>query len=167
MRRPPPGAVRRDEVVRVELHQRDAGWLDDRLENAAAQVKTADDRMDGVLARELPDVTQDVDDPRVAAARENDETMAADAGDERLVVENQGVGLPASVPVRLGAGEAALEIGGAVNLTGDEQRPVEQERRLLLFDDFEAGTAQGALAGRRQVDRVAAREREPSPGPEL
>src|SRR3954470_7661739 len=141
MRRPPPGAVRRNEVVRVELAQRDARGLDDRLESGAAQVEAAHDRMEVVLARELPNVTQDVDDPRVAAARQNDEALAADGGHERLVVENQGVGLPGSVPVRLVTWKPALEIGSAVDLTGDEQRPVEQERRLLLFDDVEAGPA--------------------------
>ena len=102
-------------------------------------MKTADDRMDVVLARELSGIAQDVDDPRVAAAGQDNEAMASDGGHERLVVEDQRVGLPGSVPVRLVDGEPALELGRAVDLTGDQQRPVEQERRLLLLDDVKAG----------------------------
>src|SRR5215210_8257199 len=116
MRRPPAGAVRRYEVVRVELAQRGARRLDDRLECTAAQVKAADDRMDVVLPRELSDVAEDVDNARVAAAGQDDKPMASDECHERLVVEDQRIGLPGSVPVRLMDREPSLEIGGAVHL---------------------------------------------------
>ena len=93
--------------------------------------------------------------------------MASDGRHERLIVEDQRVRLPGSTPVRLVDGEPALELGRAVDLAGDEQRSVEQERRLLLLDDVEAGPLEGALARRRQLHRLVARERKPSPGPEL
>ncbi len=66
-----------------------------------------------------------------------------DVGDQRLVVEDQRVGLPVAVAVGLEQRVSALELGRAVDLAGDEQRAVEQERRLPLLDDVEAGALEG------------------------
>src|SRR5688500_4030303 len=103
----------------------------------------------------------------MAAARDDDKAVAAHAGDERLVVEDQRIRLPALDPVGLVTREAALELGGAVDFAGDVQRALQQKRRLAVLDDVEPGALQRALAGRRQLDRLAPREGHPPAAPEL
>ena len=63
--------------------------------------------------------------------------------------------------------KAALETRCAVDLAGNQQRPVQQERGPLLLDDLKAGALEGAAAGRRQHQRLAARKRESAATPEL
>ena len=119
------------------------------------------------LAGEPPHVAQDVDDAGVPAAGQDDEAASAHPRHERLVVEDQRVGLPRAVPMRLVPGEPAFEARAAVHLAGHEQRPVEEERRLSLLHDLEARALQGAPARRGELDRVPARERETAAAPEL
>ena len=88
-----------------------------------AEVEAADDGVDAVLAGELPHVAQDVHDARVAAAGEDHEALAAHVRHQRLVVEDQRVGLPVAVAVGLEQRVALLELGRAVDLAGDQQRP--------------------------------------------
>jgi hypothetical protein len=54
-----------------------------------------------------------------------------------------------------------------VHLPGDQHRPVVQERRLPLLDDVEAGVFQRAPAGSGELERLAAGNGQPPPGPEL
>ena len=122
------------------------------------------DGVDAVLAGELPHVAEDVHDARVAAAGEDDEALAAHVRDQRLVVEDQRVGLPAAVAVGLETAGPLLELGRAVDLAGDQQRAVEQERRLPLLDDLEARALERALARRRQLDRRRCRASRPGGG---
>jgi len=51
------------------------------------------------------------------------------------------VGLPRPVVELLLRREAGLEAAGAVHLAGHQKRPLEQERRLPLLEDLEAGAA--------------------------
>jgi hypothetical protein len=104
--------------------------------------------------------------PGVATAAEHEEAAVAHTRHERLVVEDQRIGLPASA-VHLMSLEAGLELGRTVDLAGDQHGAVEQERRLLLFDDLEAGAFQRRAAGRRKLDRIEPGEADPSAGPEL
>ena len=76
--------------------------------------------------------------PGVAAAGQDDQAVAAHHRHERLVVEDQRVGLPLAIPVGLVPGKAALELRGPVDLAGHQQRAVEQEGGLALLDDLEA-----------------------------
>ena len=62
---------------------------------------------------------------------------ATDIDDEGLVVEDQGVGLPAMLAVRLVGGKAVLEVGRAVDLAGDQQAVVEEDRWLTPLDHRE------------------------------
>ena len=163
----PARAVGRHEIVGRELGERVAGGLDDRLEGRSAEVEAADESVQPLVARQLARVAGDVDDPRVAAAGEHDEPAAADVRDERLVVEDQRVGPPVAVAVSLVTREAALEVAGAIDLARHEQGAVEQEARLALLDDLEACALERALARRGQLDRLAARERDAPPRPEL
>src|SRR6188472_4335075 len=164
----PAGAVGRNDVVGGDCGEGIAGRRDDRLEVAAAEVESADHRVEVILAGQALDVAERVDQSRVAAAGENDEPAPADFGDDRLVIEDQRVALPAAGSLGLMGGRGpALEAGRPIDLAGDEQRAVEQERRLLALDDLEAGTLERASAGRRKRERLAALDRDPPPGPEL
>ena len=64
-------------------------------------------------------------------------------------------------------GESLLETGDPVDLAGDQNRPVIEERRLPLFDDVKACVIQGAAAGSGDLNRVAARNELPAPVPKL
>jgi hypothetical protein len=112
-------------------------------------------------------VAQDVHDPRVTAAGQHDQAASAHVRDQRLVVEDQRVRLPAPVPVRLVRRHSVFELGRAVDLAGHQERAVEQERRLLALDHVEAGSVESAPARGRQLDRLAAGERHPAAAPEL
>jgi len=91
-----------------------------------------------VLAGDLGHVAQRVDDAGVAAACEHHQALAAYLGDERLVVENELVRLPAAVAVGLMArSETLLEARRSIDLAGDKQCVVEQERRPVLLEDVE------------------------------
>ena len=58
--------------------------------------------------------------------------------DDCLIVVHGMVGLPATVlPFLMGGGHAHLEVGGPVDLAGDQQLAVQQERRLPVLDDHE------------------------------
>ena len=61
---------------------------------------------------------------------------------------------------------AGLEVGHPRDLARDQQHAVEQERRLPLLDDVEAGSLERRPTRRRQLDLVAGRGHPPS-GPEL
>ena len=131
-------------------------------------MEAPDDGVQALAARNLRHVAQRVDDPGVAAAGEHDQALAAHVRDERLVVEDELVGLPLAVAARLVAGrQALLERGGPIDLAGHEQRAVEQERGLAPLGDLEAGAFERVPARGRDQHRLAARERDPSPVPGL
>ena len=106
------------------------------------------------LAREPLRVPHDVDDAGVTTAGEDDEPAPGEAHHDRLVVEDQRVGLPAAVDVRLVSQEAGLERRRAIDLARHEHRPVEQERRLSFLDDLEARALERGAAGRGQLGRA-------------
>jgi hypothetical protein len=115
--------------------------------------KPADDGVQVLHAGQALGVTADVDDSRVPAAGEHDQPAPGDAGDQRLILQDQRVGLPALAAPGLVDREALLEAGDPVDLPGDQHRPVVPERRLPLFNDAEVGvfqrvrsTASGGLA---------------------
>ena len=99
----------------------------------------------------------------VRTTRPRPRTCATSAWSSRI----SGSGCQRAVAVGLVDGEALLELGRAVDLAGDQQRAVEQERGLLLLDDLEAGALERAAARGRQLDRLAARQRDPAAAPEL
>jgi hypothetical protein len=53
---------------------------------------------------------------------------------ERLVVEYQRIGLPAPVPLGFVIGHALFEVGGAVDLAGDENAVIQKERWLAALE---------------------------------
>ena len=105
--------------------------------------------------------------PRVTAAGEGDEPFPGHVDDERLVIEDQRIGLPCPAPTRLMEREAAFERVGGIDLAGDEDRPVEQKARLSSLDDVEAALLQGATARGGHVDRPRTGDGDAALGPEL
>ena len=135
--------------------------------NSGPEMEAADDGVQLLHAGEPLGVAADVDDARVPAAGEHDQPAPGDVSDQRLVVQDQRVGLPALAAPGLVDSESLLESGNAVDLASDQHRPVVQERRLPLLDDAEAGVFQRAAAGGGQLERLAAWDGQAPPSPEL
>ena len=100
-------------------------------------MKPTDDRADLVRAGEPARVSHRIDDAGVTASAQHHQPPIAEAEHQRLVVEDQRIGLPAILRERLMPGKPSLERRLAVNLTGAEHRSVEQKRRLALLHDRE------------------------------
>ena len=64
-------------------------------------------------------------------------------------------------------GNALLELGRAVDLAGDEDGTLEEERRLPVLDDLEAGAEQAGAAGRGYLEGVAAGNQDAASRPEF
>ena len=111
-----------------------------------------------VHAGESLGVAADVDDARVPAAGQHDQSASGTFPIERLVVEDQRVRFPARRRAGPGGWGTPFEVGPAVDLTGDQHRPVEQERRAPLLDDVEPGVLQRAAAGGRAAPSAPDRE---------
>lgn len=143
--RAPSGAVGRDDCLSADLGQSVDGGFDDRLECWTAEVKAADDRGNGVDAGESARLADDIDDPGVAAPRKHHQPVTGDMDDEGLIVEDERVGCPGPIGERLMKRHAVFEVGGAIDLAGDQHGIVEQQRGLAAFDDFQAGLLQCAV----------------------
>jgi hypothetical protein len=124
---PPAGAVRRHDDVGGQVGERIDGRLDDRLEPRPGEVEPAEQSVQAIDAREPHGVPRDVDGAGVAAAGEHDQSPAPHVYDECLVVDDQRVGLPATVALGLVERHALFELGRAVDLAGDEHAAVQQE----------------------------------------
>jgi hypothetical protein len=111
--------MRGDEVIGCEVREGITGRSDDRFEPRPTEVKASDDGVEVMVASQAPHVVEDVHDSGVTAAGQHDEAASAHVRDEGLIVEDQRIGLPASVPVGLVGREAPLERGRAVDLAGD------------------------------------------------
>ena len=61
---------------------------------------------------------RDVDDAGVTAAGEHQQAAPSDVHDERLVVQDQRIGLPCPVPQGLVDSEPPFEVGAAGHLAG-------------------------------------------------
>src|SRR5262245_12220584 len=143
-----------DEESRVELVEGADGRGDDWLEHRATQVKASDDRCYLPLSGQLLRVANGVDDPGVAAAADQDEAAFAQPQHQRLVVEDQRVGLPAAVTEGIVPLEARLELRRSINLAGDQHRTVEQERGPALLDDLEACPLEGGATRRGKLGQI-------------
>ncbi len=160
MLRLPGRAVRRHHHRGCLVRERRDGRRDDR---AVPEVEPAQDGVHAVHAGEPLGVPDDVDDPGVAAAGEHDEPAVPDVDDDRLVVVHDLVRPPGAVAERLvRRRHAGLERRRAVDLAGDQQHPVQQERRLPAFHDREPGTLDSGPARRRQLQRPVGRDDPPA-----
>ena len=130
-------------------------------------MEPSDDGGDARLASEPLRLPHHVDDPGVTTSGEDHQAATGQAHHDRLVVEDQRVGLPAAVNVCLVSHEASLERRRAIDLARHEHRAVEQERRLLVLDDLEARALECGTAGRGQLGRLEARDRDSPTSPEV
>ena len=164
--RPPARAVRGHQHVGRHVAERGDGGFDDRLESRSGEVEAAEQRVQPVDAGQPQRVPGDVDRAGVAAAGDHDQAPAADVDDQRLLVEDQRVGLPPPVAPRLVVGHAALEVGRAVHLAGDEHAAVEQQRRLRAARSPRSPRppAPRGSASAAPTARLAG-QRDPAPGP--
>jgi uncharacterized membrane protein len=111
-------------------------------------------------------VADDVDGAGVPAAGHDDQSLAAHVHDEGLVVEDQRVGFPRCAgPVLVCRGHAVFEVGGAVDLTGDQDGAVDEQGRLAALDHVEALAGQRTFAECRPVVGPTAGPGEAAAGP--
>ena len=110
------------------------------------------------LPGQPPRVPDGVDDAGMTAAAQDHQAAVAHADHERLIVEDQRVGLPAAAVQCLVSSKPVSNSRRAVDLAGDQCRAVEQERRLALLDDLKAHALERRPAGRRQLARIQTRE---------
>nr|WP_230205070.1 MFS transporter [Parafrankia elaeagni] len=126
--RAPAGAVGGGDEVGCQLGERADRRRDDRLEGGAAEVQPADQRVQPVHPGQPQGVSGDVDRARVPAAGQDQETPAPHVHDQRLVVEDERVVLPAgAVPPLVRGRHPAFEVRRAVDLAGDEDVAVDQQ----------------------------------------
>src|SRR4029079_7920187 len=167
MHRLPTGAMRGHEQVGLEVIEGFDRRLDDRLELRAAEMEPADDGSDRSLPGEQLRVPDYVDDPGVTASGQHHEAATRQAHHNRLVIEDQRVGLPAAVNIGFVSLEARLERRRAIDLARHDYRAVEQERRLSFLDDLESRALQRRAAGRGQLGRIEAGDRYAPTPPEV
>jgi hypothetical protein len=86
---------------------------------------------------------------------------------DRLIVMDERVGAPGAVAPRLVDREPGLEVRCPVHLAGDEQHPVEEERRLPILNDLEAGALDPGPARHWEFEFEAARHSDAPACPEV
>jgi MFS family permease len=145
----PPGAVAGHDERRVELGERRDRRPDHQLERGPAQVQPTDQAVQALDRGEPQRVPDDVHRARVPAPGDDDQPAPAHVDDQRLVVDHQRVVRPLlPVPRLVGGRHPALEVGGAVDLAGEEHAAVDEQRRLAALDHREPLAVQGAGAQR-------------------
>jgi hypothetical protein len=107
---------------------------DQWLEQRPAQVEAAEQRIERLPAGQPLGVPGNVHHAGVAAAGDHHDALVADVHDERLIIEHERVGLPASVEPGLLRREAWLVPRGPGDLAGDQHGPAEQEAGLAFLD---------------------------------
>jgi len=163
---PPAGAVSGYEQVGCQVGERVDGGGDDRGEVGAAEVQAAEQGVQPGDAGEPLGVPDDVDGAGVAAAGHDDQSLAAQVHHQGLVVQDQRVGFPGGAgPVLVGGGHAVFEVGGAVDLAGDQDGAVEEQGRLAAPDHVEALAGQRVLAEGGPVAGPAAGPGQAAAGP--
>ena len=110
----PARAVRWHQHIGCHVDERSHGGLDDGLEGRSGEVETAEQGMQPVHTGQPHRVPGDVHRTGVAAPGEHHESAPADVDHQRLLVEDQRVGLPPPVAPGLVVRQAALELRGAV-----------------------------------------------------
>src|ERR1019366_1297940 len=106
---------------------------DERLEKRPVEVETAHHCVDRLLMGQAPRIPANVHDACVATTGDYEQALVLDVDDQRLVVEDEGVGLPPPAQPRLLWREPRFVAGRAGHFSGDENRPVEQEAGMALF----------------------------------
>ena len=90
-----------------------------------------------------------------------------DVHDHVLVVEDQGVRLPAVLDLGEMDGETSLELGHSLDLAGHEHRVVEKQRLAPFFHQFQSLRLEVRAAWRRQPDLGSGRQDDLALAPRL
>src|SRR5262245_55931452 len=112
-------------------------------------------------------MTKDVDGTCVAAARYDDQPAILYMADDRLIVPNPCVRLPAVVRVRELQREALLEVRHTLDLPGHQDHTIDQERWSTFLDDADALAVEVVVVGWRHVDLDAGWELNLSVAPDI
>ena len=120
-----------------------------------------------VLSCQSARVSDGVHDPGVTAAAEDHQPAVAQPEHERLIVEDQRIGLPFGATQCLVAPKAGLERCRTVDLTGDQRRAVQQEGRLPSLDDLEPHSLERRATRRGQLRGLEPGKADATPVPEL
>src|SRR5579875_2280597 len=163
--RAPAGTVPRHNDTGSNRLQFGDGTRDNRLEDGAAEMQAADKGVDGLDAGKPPGMLKNVDDPGVAAAREDHQAAVFEMADNSLIIPDPDIGLPAVVGTRLLQGEAFFKIGDALNLTGHQHGSIEQQRGTSFFDDGNTFAIEIGLARWGHMDFGAGWEDDASVAP--
>ena len=123
----PPCAMTRNDDIRVERNQLVQSARDDRLEETTCEVQPSHEAMDLVDTRYCSSMAKDVDDPRVAAARQDHQPLAGNLDHYRLIVPDPGVRLPAVFASLLLDRKPLLEVRDTIDLARDENGFVEEK----------------------------------------
>ena len=116
-----PRSVSGYQQVGCQFGERADRGADARGKEGAAQVQAAEQCVQPGDAGQPLCVPDDVDGAGVRAAGHDDQAFAAHIDYEGLVVADQRVGFPRCAgPMLVGWGHAVFEVGGAVDLTGDQ-----------------------------------------------
>src|SRR5262245_2338915 len=157
MGRLPACAVLRHDNARAKFFQRLNRRCNDRLETGPGQMKTADHRLNSIDARHLSSALERVNDAGMTAAGEDDEPFVPDAQNDRLVVVDPRIGLPAAIDPGYLRTPAFCETHCAGDLSRPQRAPADDHRRPALLDDFHILSLEIALAGRNMLRLMTVR----------
>src|ERR1022692_1478076 len=121
----PASAVPGHDELGSHVGERVDGAIDDGLERWAAEVQATEQGVQGWHGGESLRVPHDVDCAGVTAAGQHQEAASPYMCDEGLVVDDQRVVLPFRPgPLLMGRWHTAFELGGPVDLSGDQNAAV-------------------------------------------
>jgi len=130
--------------------------------HAEGEMQAAEKPSDSCLTGQTLSVKQDVDHARVRTAGDDHQAAVAHVEDECLVVPDHRIGPPTISLACLVDRKATLELGDPLDLSGDQNRAVEQQAVRALLDHLNALGLKIVTAGRRQ-SQLTARGKRDSP----
>src|SRR5207248_9313294 len=119
-------------------------------------MQAAQQTSDAGLAGQTLSVKQHVDHAGVRTAREDHQAAVAHVDDERLVIPDHRIGLPAIAVPRLVDRKATFELGDPLDLPGNQNGAIEQEAVRALLDHLKPVRLK-ILTARRRQSQLAAR----------
>ena len=134
----PTRAVRGHQQIGCDGGEGGNGRLDDGLERRSGEMEAAEQRIQVLDTREPQRMSGDVHRTGMPTSGHHDKPPASDMHHQRLLVGNQRIRFPPPVAPGFMVGKTPLEFRGAVNLAGDQNRTIEEQRRLPPFDYLEA-----------------------------
>ena len=163
----PARAVPGHDETEFHRRQRFDGGSDDGLEGRAAEMQASQEGGDVADSGEALRVPRDVDGSGVAATGEDHQPATAHVDHQCLVVDDIGivVATPCRSQASWAAGMPSLVLGGSVDLAGDQDTVVNQERWLTPLYEREAFGFQSPPAQRRHLQRLGAGDGQSAAGP--